>query len=36
MPDDRDLSAIDQDTKERNLNAIAVGTTAGEFILHIL
>ena len=36
VPDDGDLDAIDHDPKERNLNAIADGTKAGEFILHRL
>jgi hypothetical protein len=30
------LNAIDDDPKERNLNAIADGTKTGEFILHRL
>jgi hypothetical protein len=36
MPDDRDLNAIDRHPKEQNLNAIADGTKAGEFVLHRL
>jgi hypothetical protein len=36
MGDDRDLKTIDHHTKEWNLNAIADGTKAGEFILHRL